>query len=289
MLLPPCGVDTTHANTNVHNPRQSSCSSGLYRAPHKHSRWMQSTEPVTIIAPTHALRHPHSPCIPDCTPQLPQPPVCAIPSLVQEVEWLPSEPVTFWFARHGQSEYNVEDRIGGDSSITAKGQRFADALPGLFGRVLKAAGEDPRFITVWTSTLLRTIQTASKLPLPQVRPRPSATPRRVPCLRPPPPDSAPHQRQNPVGRAEARPRCAILPARQPMNAQISGPPWPPCMIPSALPYRRQAHEGPAPLNPPGSAAGLYRADRAQRPSATARKVKARMGACDAAPAECRFI
>lgn len=88
---------------------------------------------------------------------------------VQEVEWRPAEPVTFWFARHGQSEYNVEDRIGGDSSITAKGQRFADALPALFGRVLQAAGEDPRFISVWTSTLLRTIETASKLPLPQVR------------------------------------------------------------------------------------------------------------------------
>lgn len=90
--------------------------------------------------------------------------------MLQEVEWRPSEAVTFWFARHGQSEYNVEDRIGGDSSITAKGQRFADALPALFGRVLQAAGEDPRFISVWTSTLLRTIQTASKLPLPQVRP-----------------------------------------------------------------------------------------------------------------------
>eukprot|EP00892_Ulva_mutabilis_P001012 jgi/Ulvmu1/10911/UM007_0088.1 len=86
----------------------------------------------------------------------------------EEVEWQPNRPVTFWFARHGQSEYNVEDRIGGDSSITAKGQRFADALPGLFGRVLRDVGEDPRFITVWTSTLLRTIQTASKLPLPQV-------------------------------------------------------------------------------------------------------------------------
>lgn len=105
---------------------------------------------------------------------------------MQEVDWQPPEPVTFWFARHGQSEYNVEDRIGGDSSITAKGQRFADALPALFGRVLQATGEDPRFISVWTSTLLRTIQTASKLPLPQVRPSRLTSPRPAPTAAPSP-------------------------------------------------------------------------------------------------------
>ena len=39
----------------------------------------------------------------------------------------------------------------------------------LFGHILKQTDEDHRFISVWTSTLLRTIQTASKLPLPQAR------------------------------------------------------------------------------------------------------------------------
>ena len=76
--------------------------------------------------------------------------------------------MTFWFTRHGVSEYNLEDRIGGDSNITPKGQVFADTLPSLFGRVLQESGDDHRFISVWTSTLIRTIQTASKLPLPQV-------------------------------------------------------------------------------------------------------------------------
>lgn len=55
---------------------------------------------------------------------------------MQVNEWKPAESVRFWFARHGQSEYNLEDRIGGDSSITPLGQTFADALPALFGRVL---------------------------------------------------------------------------------------------------------------------------------------------------------
>jgi hypothetical protein len=92
--------------------------------------------------------------------------VCPV---LQDIDWKPAAPVTFWFARHGQSEYNLEDRIGGDSSITSKGQQFADALPALFGQILADHGEDHRFVGVWTSTLLRTIQTASKLPLPQVR------------------------------------------------------------------------------------------------------------------------
>lgn len=87
---------------------------------------------------------------------------------MQEVDWKPNAPVTFWLTRHGVSEYNLEDRIGGDSSITSDGQIYADTLPSLFGRVLQESCEDHRFISVWTSTLLRTIQTASKLPLPQV-------------------------------------------------------------------------------------------------------------------------
>jgi bisphosphoglycerate-dependent phosphoglycerate mutase len=88
---------------------------------------------------------------------------------LQEVQWYPNAPVTFWLARHGVSEYNLEDRIGGDSSITPVGQKFAEALPSLFGHILQQNDEDHRFISVWTSTLLRTIQTAGKLPLPQVR------------------------------------------------------------------------------------------------------------------------
>ena len=37
-------------------------------------------------------------------------------------------PRPIWFTRHGQSEYNVEDRIGGDSSLTPRGEEYAHAL-----------------------------------------------------------------------------------------------------------------------------------------------------------------
>ena len=33
-----------------------------------------------------------------------------------------------YLSRHGESEYNVEDRIGGDSNLTLRGQQYAQAL-----------------------------------------------------------------------------------------------------------------------------------------------------------------
>ena len=35
---------------------------------------------------------------------------------------------TIWLTRHGQSQYNLEDRIGGDPPLTERGQRYARAL-----------------------------------------------------------------------------------------------------------------------------------------------------------------
>ena len=35
---------------------------------------------------------------------------------------------TIYLSRHGESEYNVEDRIGGNSSITERGHQYARAL-----------------------------------------------------------------------------------------------------------------------------------------------------------------
>lgn len=55
--------------------------------------------------------------------------------------------------------YNVEGKIGGDAELSPRGQQYAAALPDM---VKKHIGDGP--LEVWTSTLTRTIQTASKLP-----------------------------------------------------------------------------------------------------------------------------
>ena len=43
---------------------------------------------------------------------------------------------TIFLSRHGESEYNVEDRIGGDSNLTPRGQLYARAL----GTYMNATG-----------------------------------------------------------------------------------------------------------------------------------------------------
>jgi len=35
---------------------------------------------------------------------------------------------TIFLSRHGESEYNVDNRIGGNPPLTSKGQRYAKAL-----------------------------------------------------------------------------------------------------------------------------------------------------------------
>lgn len=62
-------------------------------------------------------------------------------------------------SQHGESMYNVEGKIGGDAELSPRGQQYAAALPDM---VKKHIGDGP--LEVWTSTLTRTIQTASKLP-----------------------------------------------------------------------------------------------------------------------------
>lgn len=55
--------------------------------------------------------------------------------------------------------FNLSGQIGGDADLSARGQEYARSLPGL---VKKSAGDRP--LTVWTSTLKRTAQTARHLP-----------------------------------------------------------------------------------------------------------------------------
>ncbi|KAI8326383.1 bifunctional 6-phosphofructo-2-kinase/fructose-2,6-bisphosphate 2-phosphatase, partial [Martensiomyces pterosporus] len=63
------------------------------------------------------------------------------------------------FSRHGESIYNLTQRLGGDPSLSPNGKKYADALPSLISKLL---GDQP--LTVWTSTMRRTNETAAGLP-----------------------------------------------------------------------------------------------------------------------------
>ncbi len=60
-----------------------------------------------------------------------------------------------YLLRHGQTYFNVEDRIGGDSLLTPKGQAQADSLARFFAK--------KRIANIFTSQKLRTIQTADPI------------------------------------------------------------------------------------------------------------------------------
>lgn len=74
-------------------------------------------------------------------------------------------PKCFYFTRHGESMFNVAGKIGGDADLSPQGQTFARKLPDL---IISKLGSETR-LTVWTSTLKRTIQTAAYLPWPQLQ------------------------------------------------------------------------------------------------------------------------
>eukprot|EP00124_Ichthyophonus_hoferi_P004483 Ihof_evm1s501 gene=Ihof_evmTU1s501 len=63
-------------------------------------------------------------------------------------------PRTIYLVRHGESEFNVEGRIGGDSDLSPRGRQYAKAL----AKYMKEL--DPPNLQVWTSTMVRTISTA---------------------------------------------------------------------------------------------------------------------------------
>ncbi|KAM0335606.1 hypothetical protein ACHAQA_000654 [Verticillium albo-atrum] len=65
-------------------------------------------------------------------------------------------PRSIWLSRHGESLYNLDGRIGGDTMLSPRGEQYARKLPDL---VRESVGDD-RPLTVWTSTLKRTIATA---------------------------------------------------------------------------------------------------------------------------------
>jgi 6-phosphofructo-2-kinase/fructose-2,6-biphosphatase 2 len=73
------------------------------------------------------------------------------------------KPRSIYLSRHGESQFNVEGKIGGDSLLSPRGMQYADALPAL---IKDNIGDAP--LTVWTSTLQRTIQTGAQLQYPKL-------------------------------------------------------------------------------------------------------------------------
>ena len=84
--------------------------------------------------------------------------------------YLPSRVVSFllnlhnvarpiWLTRHGQAEFNVVERIGGNTQLSELGRDYAKNLKSFYDERIVPHGR----VEVWTSTLLRTQQTAEIL------------------------------------------------------------------------------------------------------------------------------
>ncbi|KAJ1916236.1 Fructose-2,6-bisphosphatase [Mycoemilia scoparia] len=73
-------------------------------------------------------------------------------------------PRSILFSRHGESLYNLDQRLGGDPALSPNGEKYSEALPGLIEKLM---GDQE--LTLWTSTLKRTIQTGSKLKYPRLQ------------------------------------------------------------------------------------------------------------------------
>lgn len=67
------------------------------------------------------------------------------------------KPRSIWLSRHGESEYNVVKKIGGDCDLSPRGWEYAETLPSL---LIKSGIPRDQKVVVWTSTLKRTNQTA---------------------------------------------------------------------------------------------------------------------------------
>ncbi|EKX50659.1 hypothetical protein GUITHDRAFT_161860 [Guillardia theta CCMP2712] len=73
---------------------------------------------------------------------------------------LHTSPKMIYLTRHGQSEYNLTQKIGGDSSLTAHGEEYATALAAWVHKNILV--DNPR-ARLWTSTLKRTIETGKHI------------------------------------------------------------------------------------------------------------------------------
>ncbi|XP_022376520.1 6-phosphofructo-2-kinase/fructose-2,6-bisphosphatase 3 isoform X2 [Enhydra lutris kenyoni] len=70
------------------------------------------------------------------------------------------QPRAIYLCRHGESEHNLQGKIGGDSGLSSRGRKFANALSKFVEE------QNLKDLRVWTSQLKSTIQTAEALRLP---------------------------------------------------------------------------------------------------------------------------
>ncbi|VDD92341.1 unnamed protein product [Enterobius vermicularis] len=66
-------------------------------------------------------------------------------------------PRSIYLTRHGESEYNVVGRIGGDSPLSSNGQKYAASLVEFFKK------ENVPDFRIWSSQKIRSAQTAQRL------------------------------------------------------------------------------------------------------------------------------
>lgn len=76
-------------------------------------------------------------------------------------------PRSIYLCRHGESMFNVQGKIGGDADLSPRGLQFAKALPDLLKKIIDDESVHSK-LTVWTSTLKRTISTAQYLDYPKL-------------------------------------------------------------------------------------------------------------------------
>jgi hypothetical protein len=79
---------------------------------------------------------------------------------------LHTSPKTIYLSRHGQSEYNLTQKIGGDSGLTDHGREYAAALADWVHTNVLDKSPTAR---LWTSTLRRTIETSALIKHDEVR------------------------------------------------------------------------------------------------------------------------
>jgi len=89
--------------------------------------------------------------------------------IVQFLANLHNVPHSIYLTRHGESEYNRVGKIGGDSPLSPQGLAYAKALAGHAQQHIcrDENGEHVR-ARLWTSSLKRTIQTATHIPHPKL-------------------------------------------------------------------------------------------------------------------------
>eukprot|EP00241_Pyramimonas_parkeae_P002424 CAMPEP_0114230552 /NCGR_PEP_ID=MMETSP0058-20121206/3535_1 /TAXON_ID=36894 /ORGANISM="Pyramimonas parkeae, CCMP726" /LENGTH=524 /DNA_ID=CAMNT_0001341769 /DNA_START=233 /DNA_END=1807 /DNA_ORIENTATION=+ len=88
--------------------------------------------------------------------------------IVQFLSNIHTKPHSIYLSRHGQSEYNVLGKLGGNPPLTAYGRMYAQNL-GKFAAdvVCKESGETVP-ARLWTSSLQRTIETAAYIEHPVI-------------------------------------------------------------------------------------------------------------------------